>query len=266
MNAIDTHFHIFRDKYPSATGRKRAEATVGQYNDFRHAIGISRSVIIAPSTYGRDNACLLEALGELGREDTRAVIIPDGDMSATRLDELHQLGVRGLRLYAGHGDLDDEAALRQFAAIAADRGWHLQLVGEQHAEPFAALETRLASLPCNLVFDHFGFASQPDAMNSATAQALRRLLENGRTYVKLSGMYIQSKVGPPTYDDFDALASDLVRRAPDRMLWGSDWRHTLATVRPSGADLLRKVGVWAPDPAGQLLILSSNAKRLYWAS
>lgn len=40
----------------------------------------------------------------------------------------------------------------------------------------------------------------------------------------------------------------------------------LVPVRPSGADLLRKVGVWAPDPAVQLLILSSNAKRLYWAS
>lgn len=68
-------------------------------------------------------------------------------------------------------------------------------------------------------------------------------------------MYIQSQVGAP--------AIDLVQRAPERMLWGSDWPHTLATTRPHGADLLRRLRVWAPHNDTQAQILQANPERLF---
>lgn len=264
--AVDTHFHIFSDQYASVTGRPRAAASVPDYLAFRARLGIARSVIIAPSTYGTDNTCLFEALQALGSQDHRAVVILGDSADPAALRDWHAQGVRGIRLYAGHGDLDDAQRLQQVARLAADRGWHLQFVGVQDGEPFARWAERLAALPCTLVFDHFGFAPQPGAERSATADALRRLVDTGKAYVKLSGMYIQSRTGAPDYTDHDALAIDLVRRAPERVLWGSDWPHTLAPARPDGADLLRKLQVWAPSPELRALILRDNPERLYWSS
>jgi len=264
--AVDSHFHIFDDRYASVTGRPRAAASVADYLAFRQSLGIQRSVIIAPSTYGTDNTCLFEALDQLGPRHHRAVVILGDQRDPQTLRDWQARGVRGIRLYAGHGDLDDVQQLHDLAALAADHGWHLQLVGTPEGEPFAALADRLAQLPCQLVIDHFGFAPQPGAEQSPTADALRRLVDSGQTYVKLSGMYIQSKVGAPHYEDYDALAIDLVRRAPERMLWGSDWPHTLATTRPDGADLLGRLRVWAPDQAVQQQILQANPERLYWSS
>ena len=242
--AVDSHFHIFDDRYASVTGRPRAAASVADYLAFRQSLGIQRSVIIAPSTYGTDNTCLFEALDQLGPRHHRAVVILGDQRDPQTLRDWQARGVRGIRLYAGHGDLDDVQQLHDLAALA----------------------DRLAQLPCQLVIDHFGFAPQPGAEQSPTADALRRLVDSGQTYVKLSGMYIQSKVGAPHYEDYDALAIDLVRRAPERMLWGSDWPHTLATTRPDGADLLGRLRVWAPDQAVQQQILQANPERLYWSS
>lgn len=264
--AVDTHFHVFSDRYASVTGRSRAAASVPDYLAFRERLGLQRSVIIAPSTYGQDNACLFEALDALPPQDHRAVVILGDERRPATLHAWHARGVRGIRLYAGHGDLDDARKLQDLATLAADLGWHLQLVGTPQGEPFAALAERLATLPCPLVFDHFGFAPQPGAERSATADTLRRLTDKGQAYVKLSGMYIQSRVGAPQYTDYDALAVDLVQRAPERVLWGSDWPHTLATTPPDGQDLLAKLPTWAPEPATQTLILSTNPERLYWSN
>lgn len=145
----------------------------------RQSLGIHRSVIIAPSTYGTDNSCLFEALDQLGPRNHRAVVILGDECDPATLRDWHVRGVRGIRLYAGHGDLDDAAQLQGLAALAADHGWHLQLVGTPAGEPFAALSDRLAKLPCPLVFDHFGFAPQPGAAQSPTADALRRLVDSG---------------------------------------------------------------------------------------
>ena len=54
---------------------------------------------------------------------------------------------------------------------------------------------------------------------------LLRLLENGRTWVKLSAPYEWSKAGPPNYTDVGQLAYTLSRAAPDRMLWATNWPH-----------------------------------------
>lgn len=40
----------------------------------------------------------------------------------------------------------------------------------------------------------------------------------GNTWVKLSGAYMRSRVGEPSYADVEALGQELVRAAPDRGL------------------------------------------------
>jgi len=262
--ATDCHFHVFDHRFAQLQGRNRGAATVGEYQDFRRSLGLTRGVIVAPSSYGYDNSCLLDALRQLGQRDFRAVVIPPRDPAALDWEGLHAQGVRGLRLYTSHDDFPDAQALRRVAGQAAEWGWHLQLVGEIDREPFPELADLLASLPCAIALDHFGFAPQPNAARSRTADAMRMLLDTGRTYVKLSGMYIQSRHALGAYADFDELARELVQRAPDRMLWGSDWPHTLAREKPDGAKLLACLVRWTPDPTVRQRILVDNPRDLYW--
>jgi D-galactarolactone isomerase len=81
-------------------------------------------------------------------------------------------------------------------------------------------------------------------------------------WVKLSAMYEVSKVGPPLYDDVGRLAKELIRIAPERMLWASNWPHP--GHRPQDeAVLLDTLLGWAPDEATRGKILVENPAGLY---
>jgi len=83
--------------------------------------------------------------------------------------------------------------------------------------------------------------------------------------VKLTGAYILSRVGPPTYADRGALAKAYVALAPERLVWGSDWPHPSAKEadKPDDAVLLDLLLDWAPDEAVRNRILVENPARLY---
>jgi len=79
--------------------------------------------------------------------------------------------------------------------------------------------------------------------------------------VKLSAPYEVSKAGPPLYDDVGRLAKLLVKAAPERMLWASNWPHP--EDKPDDAMLLDLLREWAPDQAIRKRILVDNAAELY---
>jgi D-galactarolactone isomerase len=83
--------------------------------------------------------------------------------------------------------------------------------------------------------------------------------------VKLSAPYEVSRSGGPRYEDVGALAKALVRAAPERMLWASNWPHPSvpAQRRPDDADLLDLLLEWAPDEATRRRILVDNPAALY---
>ena len=68
VGAVDSHIHIFDHRFPMVSGDKRviADATVDQYRLLQRRLGLSRVVVVQPSTYGTDNRCLLEALARFG--------------------------------------------------------------------------------------------------------------------------------------------------------------------------------------------------------
>lgn len=74
-----------------------------------------------------------------------------------------------------------------------------------------------------------------------------------------------SKVGPPLYDDIGALAKALVRHAPERLVWATNWPHPTpgASGMPDEAVLLDLLLDWAPQPSLQHRILCENPARLY---
>jgi predicted TIM-barrel fold metal-dependent hydrolase len=56
----------------------------------------------------------------------------------------------------------------------------------------------------------------------------------------------------------------LVRRAPDRLLWGSDWPHpNYFNPMPNDADLLDLMLAWAPDETALRRIMVDNPQELF---
>lgn len=96
-------------------------------------------------------------------------------------------------------------------------------------------------------------------------QALLRLVDSGRCWVKLSGAYMMSKSGPPLYADIGMLAKELVKRAPERLVWASNWPHPLSRggAMPDDAELLDLLLDWAPGESNRNRILATNPAELY---
>ena len=58
----------------------------------------------------------------------------------------------------------------------------------------------------------------------------------GKAYVKISGAYRASKLGPD-YADATPLAQTLIAANADRIVWGTDWPHP-DSVTPAGKKIL----------------------------
>lgn len=264
--AVDCHHHIFDPRFPRPNGRIGIWGTVADYQLLKQRLGLTRSVIASPQSYEFDNSCLVDALDALG-DCSRGVAAVKLDVSDAELNRLHSHGVRGVRLYLIGDSPTDPEKFIDYALRIERLGWHIQVVAA-NGDALVAAEKAFQKLPCTLVIDHFGYVTQPAGVNHPSMHALRRLLDNGRTYVKISAPYITSKIGQPTYADIDPIAIELVRAAPERLLWGTDWPHPLVTKgpMPDDAAMLDRLALWAPDEAVRQRILADNPNWLYWGS
>jgi D-galactarolactone isomerase len=94
-------------------------------------------------------------------------------------------------------------------------------------------------------------------------KVLLGFLETGRCWVKLSAPYESSESGPPDWADITAEARALVKAAPERMLWASNWPHPGQKNPPDEADLLDLLLDWVDDEAVRSRILTENPAELY---
>jgi D-galactarolactone isomerase len=148
------------------------------------------------------------------------------------------------------------------AARVGAYGWNinLQLSGEELAER----EHLLANLACDLVIDHIGRFTAPVDADTPGVRTLHRLLDAGRCWVKLSAPYHGSKRGAPHYEDIGALAVELVKRWPERMLFATNWPHpSVEGDAPDDLALMRLLWEWAPAQSTRKRILVDNPAKLY---
>jgi D-galactarolactone isomerase len=142
-------------------------------------------------------------------------------------------------------------------------GWfaNLQLDGRE----LPTWEASIKRLPGKFVIDHIGKFLEPVAVDSAPFRSLLSLLDTGRCWVKLAAAYETSKTGAPAYEDVSKLARALVKHAPERMIWASNWPHPSAPKDrvPDDADLLDLLLDWAPEEAVRRRILVDNPLALY---
>ena len=219
--ACDSHMHIFDTRFAPSPHWKRTppDAPVAAYRQLQQRLGTSRTVVVTPSTYGSDNACTLDALDQFG-DGARGVAVVAHDVGDAELDRLHARRVRGLRVNfvspQSWGETTPEMLTTLARKVARQPGWHIQVF--MHPEQIVAWASVLAALPVPLVIDHLGRIAPAEGPAAEAFGVLRRLLDGGNTWVKLSGAYMRSTVHGPSYADTLPLGRALVQAAPERLV------------------------------------------------
>ena len=264
-NACDCHIHFYDDRFPVAANAtlRPPNSTIEDYRLLQKRIGTSRVVIVTPSTYGTDNRPSLEAAAKLGNS-ARVVAVVDDTVTDVELKRLDGLGVCGIRFNLVQKGATSLEMVEPLARRVHDLGWHVQIhmLGDQIVQ----IEDLLLRLPTPIVFDHLGRIPQPAGVDHPSYRVVLGLVDKGRAWVKVSGAYHDTKVGPPTYADTSAVGNAFVKAAPERMVWGSDWPHpTVKDIanKPDDAILFDLLGGWAPDERTLRKVLVENPAALY---
>ena len=261
----DTHMHIYDQRFPKAPTAKilHGDALVPDYKKVCQRLGIERTVVVQPNAYGADNRCTLAAMAELGKDAARGIAVVEPGVTDEELDRLTKLGIRGIRFFMLVGGPLTWDMLEDMSARVGNFGWHVQLQLDGRELP--EREALIKRVKGTLVIDHVGKFLEPVPVDHPAFAVLRRLLDNGRTWVKLSAPYEVSKSGPPFFDDVGALAKIIAAQAPDRMVWASNWPHPTPPVdqKPDDAMLLDLLLDWVPDEAARHKVLVDNPAKLY---
>ncbi len=200
--ACDAHFHVFgpAERYPY--GRGTAEnlryapplAPLSEFLETAALLGFERFVFVQPSAYGRDNACMLDAMGEVGIARCRGIVDVDENAPDALLAEMDGLGVRGVRINvspvkppAPGFSQTMRPRIERLDARCAELGWHLDFLAPGWLTEELLAELRPAALlihdrpyghvPCR---SRGGPARLPKAPRSAAPRRGPRLGEADR--------------------------------------------------------------------------------------
>ena len=260
--ACDTHMHFYDARFPTAPTALGTQPDAGPeaYRAMQRRLGLQRVVVVQPSSYGADNRATIEGAAAFGR-DARMVVVVERDAPPSELLCLADAGAVGLRFFLFGGRYYDWPDLERMARRAADNGWHLQLQFDGRTIPDYL--SRLLALPCEIVIDHNARFVEPVPTDHPAFAGLLRLLDGGRCWVKCSAMYDTSKLGPPLYPDVAPIARAIIRHAPERVVWASNWPHPNNFPKPDDAMLLDTLLDYAPGEETRRRILVDNPARLY---
>lgn len=261
-NACDCHMHIYDARFPAAPNAtlRPPDALPPDYKLLQKRIGTTRNVVVTPSTYGTDNSVTLDGMAKIG-PTARGVAVVDTSVTDAELKRLHGLGVRGIRFNLVQAGATTVEMLEPLSRRVNDLGWHVQI--NLRPELLVQIEALLLRASSPLVFDHLAHIPRDVGVEHAAFKTMRRLIDKGHTWVKLSGAYQDTKVGAPTYADATPIAQAYVKAAPERMVWGSDWPHPTEKDKPDDAVLFDLLSQWVPDEGTRNRILVQNPEALY---
>lgn len=224
--ACDCHVHVFDpDRFHYAANRAYTpgKASVQALTALHKGMGISRVVVVQPSIYGTDNACLLDAIAQLGQDRARGIAVVDlATVTDEELARLHAGGVRGIRLnlhVSGEGLVTAKQQVLAAQRIAQMPLWHVQVHASMAVH--VAMLSHYQNLGLPVVLDHFAGGVMPGPEGEGHLQQLLKAMASQPLYVKLSAAYRL-----PSGCAADALARQFHAAAPQQVLWGSDWPHT----------------------------------------
>lgn len=267
--ATDCHAHICGPaaRYPYFAERiyTPPDALLTDYQHMLATLGVERAALIQPSVYGTDNTAMLDAM-KAAPAKLRGVAVVADDISEAELKRMHEAGVRGVRVNIV--DVKDRkagtlplAALKKLALKVKPFGWHMEFL--MHVDEFPDLDRMLEDFPVDTVYGHFGYMKTDHGTGNPGFQALLRMMQAGRAWVKLTGPY-RISAQPLPHADTNAYAHALLRAAPAQVVWGSDWPHVMVKgVMPNDGDLADMLATSITDAALRKQVLVDNPARLY---
>ena len=262
-NSCDSHCHVLGPwpKFPYASNRTFTpqDAPKEQLLALYDLLGIERGVVVQSSCNGSDHSVLLDAL-RFAPDRLRGVALIDQSMTYTYLEELHLAGVRGFRLnFLPHlRKAPDPAEIYALTEKAREFAWHAEV--HVQGNEIADHKELIASLRAPVVIDHMGRVDLAQGLSSPSVRAMLELMDTGGVWVKVSGIDRVS-TDRVAYRDGIALAALLVRHAPDRVLWGTDYPHVnIADDAPDDGLLVDLLGEIAPGPLLEKLMVANPAE------
>jgi 2-pyrone-4,6-dicarboxylate lactonase len=273
-NACDTHFHVFGppERFPFLGTHEYTPpaAPLEHYLKMLAVIGIERAVVVQPSVHGLDNSATLDAIAQ-SKGRFRGVGRIDDQTGKSELQRLHDGGIRGVRfnlLDRPRGNVRLDSLDRCIDHITGF-GWSVDL----HIDMKNLLEqeTRIRAMPVPVVIDHIARVKPSEGLSQAGFELLLDLMDKDHVWVKVSGAdkicntRVHSYLGLP-FTEVIPFAQSIIKRAPDRVLWGTDWPHSNNFTpghTPNDGDLLDLLADFAPDVEIRKKILVDNPARLY---
>ena len=261
---VDTHIHVYDHKYPLAPTATMdpPDASAADYLKVRKRLGLDRTVVVQATVYGTDNRCTLEAVAQMG-DSARAVVVVDDSASDEELERLTKAGTRGLRFHMLAGGVLPWDLLERMSARIHEHGWltQLQFDGRQFPEREALIRKARGTV----IIDHIGKFLEPVPADHPSFKTLLRLLEQDNIYLRLAGAYEVSKTGAPTYGDVGVLAKAVIKAAPNKIVWASNWPYVGVPTdkKPDEVGMFDLLLDWAPDEAVRKKILVETPARLY---
>jgi 2-pyrone-4,6-dicarboxylate lactonase len=266
--SCDSHFHVFgpHNEFPYSPTRPFTPTDAGKADLFQlhEFLGIQRGVFVNSTAHGRDNRVLVDLL-EAGKGRYRGVALIDPTTPAAEIESLDDAGVRGIRLHwyfprGGAPRPRDE--MRDMIALVADYGWHIaNHVGGNNMVDYYDF---IASIEAPVVIDHMARIDIDQGLDGPAFTALKRLLDRGNAWVKLSGADRITKE-PHHYERTIPFARALAQHAPERIVWGTDWPHPNHRPGevPNDGELVDLIGAIAPGTRTRQLMMVDNPTRLF---
>lgn len=268
-DAWDCHTHIYGpwDKFPlpdDAPYRPAAAAPFGDLLALHRRLGIGHGVLVQAAPYGTDHRPLLAALAASGGR-YRGTGLIDTAVTDAQLQEMHDGGIRAIRFnLMGHlPGLRDPEVLRALAERVRPFNWHILLHG-QISDLQPALD-RLDGCGVPLVIDHMARLDGSGALDEHAVRLLEKYLQRPDCWLKVSGVDRLMQGAPPPWDKALPLVRRLLRAAPERTIWGTDWPHpNIQGDPPDEAALLAFLIEACADEALLRAVLADNPRRLYF--
>ena len=259
MRMVDSHAHVFladMPHIPDPRHRITYDFTVEQYLQALDAHGVEKGVIAAASPYGDYNDYTIACTR--GRPRLRGTVILEPAVERYILEQMKNDGIVGVRLpFISLKQLPDLQSFeyRRLLRRIRDLDWHvhLHLDGARLPQVLPALEAS----GVKLVVDHFGRPDPKLGVECEGFKMMLRLLENGRTWVKVSAAYRLGREAAARY------GRELLRRVgPDRLLWASDCPFVGHESGVRYQDTIDAVLEWLPNQADREKVFAANALAL----
>lgn len=266
--SCDTHFHVMGppQAFPLVETRLYTPpaAPIEHWFGMAKAVGIERGVMVVPAVHGFDNRPMHDAIAKAeGR--LKGMIRANPAITEADNKKLNGQGVRGVR-FNFRPELGGTFDKNEMHAVIANLG-SLDWAVDFHIEADQLVENAelIARIEKPVIIDHFGQCDPAKGVDQPAFRVLLDLVARPNIYVKISSLDRYLYAGKK-YEDVCTMSRALCAKAPDRVIWGTDWPH--AYVYQHGrmvndGDLVSWLLDLVPDVAVRKKVLVDNPARLF---